>query len=565
MCGIAGFNLKNISEKDINDFQLLGCLNMSRGRHSSGLYINNWTNKYANEWSEFIKDFNLHSEMNYFKENNIGMLHTRHATIGGKTTANAHPFVIKDPSLGKNPDEQWKIVFQHNGTISNIGELCKKYNIERDHSKTDSEHLGKIIANSGYKVLSEYEGAAALSWVEMDGRKPEDYSLFLWKGASKYYHNQNTKIVERFLHFVETENGIWFCSERESLELVFPSEKVNPVPANTVIEIRNGKIINKTKIKRDVFEKKFTEPSSRGSGGGSSTGNTGTQSIINYNKKNTTPEIKVGSKVKEIIEYYKNILDKLDLIYFNGERYIYKGFRAHGKFAVYDSGDSSFETVYGEAEINNFNLDLEDDDAVYFYQGIYVKDKSAFDKLSAINLDVNSQSTLASYLSEFTKEGSLFYAPVSGSICLSTYLSYEFYTTLSHGAKFEFDTLPLVCVNGTIDEFTYGSRKLNNAVSFFNKHFVKENTNNSTKTDEILELEISTRLKRNFYGSANSLIEDFSVFAYTEGRKESEIISYGISIIKFLDSMDAWKDNASREEFKEEIRYITGKYVTLEK
>ena len=93
--------------------------------------------KYASE-GEKADGLNLvDQKSNVSNGHNIGIAHTRWATHGGKTDANAHP----------HTDSSGRIALVHNGTLNNANELREELR-SRGHmfnSETDTEVIAKLI------------------------------------------------------------------------------------------------------------------------------------------------------------------------------------------------------------------------------------------------------------------------------------------------------------------------------------------------------------------------------------------------------------------------------------
>ena len=162
MCGIFGIVTKSTRSFDFPTFCTLGIANDSRGGDSCGYFIDGhyeYGAKGDNKWFQcFFQDNKF---LTGLKMSSVAFGHCRKASVGTIDETTAQPVVLT------NANGKVEYVLMHNGTIYNYKELAHKYipDIEIT-SMTDSQVMARIFYRSGYKALSEYNGAAVFAIAE---------------------------------------------------------------------------------------------------------------------------------------------------------------------------------------------------------------------------------------------------------------------------------------------------------------------------------------------------------------------------------------------------------------
>lgn len=217
MCGVTLVG-GNLNSTDLKVFKQLTIADYFRGPHSVGIascrkgyypLVHKSLDLPAHFFDRRLVDNALNTSVDVL----IG--HNRHATLGGVTYNNAHPFT------------HGEITMVHNGTLTNKAELERKYNEDQGDFDTDSELVCYMLSKYPVKqVLKALEGAFTLIWY--DGK---DEKLNVVRND------------ERPFNYVITSTNIYGASEGEMLDWILKRNKVYLSSKSKISSLPVGKLL----------------------------------------------------------------------------------------------------------------------------------------------------------------------------------------------------------------------------------------------------------------------------------------------------------------------------------
>ena len=264
-CGIFAWAGKKHTAFDRSKFDILGIMNETRGVDSCGITVDGEIYTGTGQ-TKVYRDFIAAEERLVPREIPVVIGHTRWSTVGAHTPANAHPFGFGSHDNG----EKYAFIGVHNGTLLNHHTLAGQYGVETsvkkngvyDRTKIDSEILLEIIYTSkNFKVLSEYNGAAALVFYNV----LEPNVIYCYHGMSKKFAHEKEPSEERPLfYYKEGRNSLYISSLEESLFAIGGNaDNVHPFDYNTVYKIVDGNVDKAEKFR--VSRQHRTQKSNYGS------------------------------------------------------------------------------------------------------------------------------------------------------------------------------------------------------------------------------------------------------------------------------------------------------------
>jgi len=255
MCGIFAWAGKDPRKFNKTKLDILGIYNEVRGGHSCGI-AKDGEISIGIDKNKAYKDFLATTGYDAPKKYPVVIGHTRQSTYGAHTVANAHPFGFGIVGEG------YEFMGCHNGTLLNHHDLAIEFGIDTNESvsgsvpgvkvtrsKIDSEILLEIIYKTKkYKVLSAYNGAAALVWTDVN--KPNVIYCYHGKSRKRDFVNLEQEEERPLYYWQETKNSLFVSSMESSLSAIGGNEDtIKEFEFNTVYEITDGNIDTAKKIK----------------------------------------------------------------------------------------------------------------------------------------------------------------------------------------------------------------------------------------------------------------------------------------------------------------------------
>lgn len=233
MCGLFGVIYKQPQPLDKVAFISLGRDNVSRGKDSCGIVIDNMVEYGIDKTKEFESFYKTSKLLKNTTKCKFAIGHTRAASTGLKIGLDqAQPITIYEGN-------KLQYVLTHNGTIDNKAkDLAKKYipHIEVGDN-TDSWIMAHIFYYVGYDVLQEYDGSGMFIMIDYRKEQPQ---VMMFKGASKKTYADQTLYEERPLYVVTEENAIWYSSMSSSLEAARYGNDIKQLLCNTLYLINDN-------------------------------------------------------------------------------------------------------------------------------------------------------------------------------------------------------------------------------------------------------------------------------------------------------------------------------------
>jgi len=320
--------------------RILALYNMARGDHATGMCIEDEILKETIDAKEFlVKNGEMFNFQVLSKKNFAVLGHCRQATAmySKESKEFAHPHSFKKTEDAKRPF----LFLVHNGTITNVSDLCHKYNLEHSaYQYSDSIQLGKILTQNwedkNMEVLKEYEGSATVVFYPISAKN------------TLYVHRDK---IRELYYWMETPNKTYISSVKEALVAIGATEE-------TVVEFEPGMLFKFTNghitQKWDLTDKKpYSKPFIRT--------NVNFRNFREHSRPDVNMESTSHTKSKDGY-YWEN-----HLFYFNGHLHT-------GDLFLEKNGRRVLKTLTEKDDKDNY-------EKIYLIMGVIMRDKENYGQL----------------------------------------------------------------------------------------------------------------------------------------------------------------------------------------
>lgn len=235
MCGIVAYS--GVKPLDRDKINILFLYNETRGKDSSGYYVNDKTKEFGSE--RITKKLGAVSEkllptLSNYGEHTLFIGHVRKGSSGiSQDENNAHPFATEN------------YVGVHNGTFTSslLPEIRTYYKFEYKDTSVDSLLFYSVLNKEKdfHKAFSRFQGGAALVFTS----KEHQDCIFV-------YRNEDRELFRGTLKDSEGNKAIYISSMKEPLEVI-GCTNVKIFKPNVLYTISEGEVKN-TNLKKVVYE-----------------------------------------------------------------------------------------------------------------------------------------------------------------------------------------------------------------------------------------------------------------------------------------------------------------------
>jgi RNAse (barnase) inhibitor barstar len=512
--------------------KLLMIYNTTRGVHATGISINDAVVKDTKAAFDFIAESATTFIYDQNKQFTI-LGHDRSASSGPRESKElAHPFIFKRTKA------KGSIFGMHNGTITNISDLCDKYGIDHSYQNSDSYHLFKIMSEQTVEEtinpLKEIAGSATIIFYNQ-------------LQPNKIYVHRDTS--RELFYWKASETQMYISSIKASLRaLGAPEASVVEFKEDILFEITNGNITNEKPVPKTVYKKTYTHSNTyvhKGGAVGKDDFFRGQTKSSVYRNTGTNSLTKDLLKTPSVVQY------KDDVVRWHKHRYYINSELADGILVMNDQNGRTIQNTTFETNRSywaNVGYSLH-----YFVLGSLCKGKSAYEELRKLLFDIKGKDRTTAYMSMYGTDKSKYSMyPVSSNVMPVVYLEKEIDEDFSFSpilSNFTFNCDK----TGTILSTVANEKSSKKSTDENSVEFIIENSLVDFKVPDLYKKYLSKNVLVDSIMNLQTFCEHFLMFCEKQ------------CIITSVDCTRLQKENAFHQIMKNELPFMLDIYRALEK